>query len=133
MNNEDMVKLLIDIKSDVSATKTKVDSHDLLLKEYKNDLTTIHSKVDDVYTRTYNLDSWKNRLEKTITDEKEKAKLEVQNEFNPRLVPLEKDYKDRQDNSKDNKSKAKGMFWSILEKIIIFIAGGLTLLIQKIF
>lgn len=133
MNNENMVKILMDIKSDVSATKVKVDSHDTLLREYREDLTTIHEKVADVQKMTYGLESWKNRLETKIVEEKEKAKLEVQNVFDKRIVPLEKDLETRQNNQADIKTRRKNVTWSLIEKFIIFIAGGLTLLIQKIF
>lgn len=123
MITDEMTKILLNIQSDVSSTKAKVDSHDVLLKEYKNDLSVIHEKIDDVYTRTYNLDSWKNRLETFVIEEKEKAKEEVQSAFNERIKPLEDDYKARQDNKTDTKTRTKDLTWDVIKTGTLLFIG----------
>ncbi len=93
MNNETMSKAILDmtrtlgnIEGNVLSMKDKVDSHDVLLKEHTNILSTINN-------RTIGIDSWKNGIIKVVNDERERLQEEAKRRgevFDRRINELEK-------------------------------------------
>jgi len=130
MTKEDiMTQAIFDIKNDVGfikgttlATKETVDSHDDLLKTHGTLLTEINN-------RTLNLDSWKNGIIHTVTEEKEKALAVIRSE----IKPMKDEYEEKQNNKKGMKGKVKGILWGSIEKGTYAVGGGgMSLLILKI-
>lgn len=50
-----------------------------------------------------------------------------------RLKPLEEDYEARKDTKIDTKKRLRDTIWNIVEKALIFIFGGLAVLLNKLF
>lgn len=96
-----------EIKGDTRAIKEKVDSHDTLLKEHGDMLTEINK-------RTFNLDSWKNGIIHTVTEEKEKALAQIRAE----MKPVKDDFDTRQKGNEEKKQEFTKIKYNITGNVI---------------
>lgn len=108
----DMTQTLGRIEGLTSATKEKVDAHDVLLQNH----TTI---LNDIGQRTYHLDSWKNGIIDIVTQEKEKALNTIREE----MKPVQDDLKSRTEAKKETKTRFKDLTWDVLK---VFVGSIIT-------
>jgi hypothetical protein len=136
MNSEVMTKAILEIKEDLGeikgttkSIKEKVDAHDVLLQNHGDLLTEINK-------RTYNLDSWKNGIIYNVVEEKEKAvtmlrqeQKDLKDAHDIRIKTLEMEKEKRDKVKEDNQTRAKSIYWGVLEKgIWVIITSAATVL-----
>jgi Skp family chaperone for outer membrane proteins len=115
MANEDVIlKEILQMGKTLGSIETKLENHDELFVEIRNDIKTIVSKQNEDMVR--------------FVSDKEKA----YKEFNDRLEPLENDFKKRSAFTSDVKKKSWDTIWDWLKIGVVFMAGYLLTLIKNI-
>ncbi len=109
----------ITMKENIAKITEIVDRHDkVTFPEMKADIKNTNEAVT--------------RMESKQNEDMTKFIKEKELIYN-RLTPLEEDYKSRKDNKTDTKKRLRDTIWNIVEKALIFIFGGLAVLLNKLF